>query len=117
MTANGAYSVLVTTSLMHVSEAGEVLSTLLPAIALLIFAFSMSAAWLFSEWFTKPLRQLSAAARQVSQGNYAVQVDSARNDELGALAQDFNHMAREVQHAAQMQRTCWPTSPTTCAPP
>lgn len=104
MTANGAYSVLVTTSLMHVSEAGEVLSTLLPAIALLIFAFSMSAAWLFSEWFTKPLRQLSAAARQVSQGNYAVQVDSARNDELGALAQDFNHMAREVQHAAQMQR-------------
>ena len=62
-TSDGSYTVLVTTSLMHVSEAGEVMSTVLPLAAALIFAFSMSAAWLFSEWFTKPLRQLSGAAR------------------------------------------------------
>ena len=37
-------------------------------------------------------------------GNYAVHVDSVRNDELGDLAQEFNHMAKEVQHASQMQR-------------
>ena len=98
------YTVLVTTSLMHVSEAGEVMSTVLPLAAALIFAFSMSAAWLFSEWFTKPLRQLSGAARQVAQGDYAVQVETNRRDELGDLAQEFNHMAKEVQHAAQMQR-------------
>ena len=54
--------------------------------------------------FTKPLRALSGAARQVAQGNYAVHVDSVRNDELGDLAQEFNHMAKEVQHASQMQR-------------
>jgi len=103
-TADGAYTVLVTTSLMHVAEAGDVMSTLLPMLAVLLFAFSMSAAWLFSEWFTKPLRQLSAAARQVAQGDYNVQVENNRNDELGTLGQDFNHMAKEVQHAAQMQR-------------
>ena len=40
----------------------------------------------------------------MAMGNYAVQVDSTRNDELGTLARDFNHMAAEVQHAAQMQR-------------
>ena len=79
MTADGNYTVLVTTSLMHVAEAGKVLSTVLPLAAALIFAFSMSAAWLFSEWFTKPLRALSGAARQVAQGNYAVHVDSVRN--------------------------------------
>ena len=103
-TSDGSYTVLVTTSLMHVAEAGRVMSTVLPLAAALIFAFSMSAAWLFSEWFTKPLRELSGAARQVAQGNYNVQVDSKRNDELGDLAQDFNHMAQEVQHASQMQR-------------
>ena len=103
-TSDGSYTVLVTTSLMHVSEAGEVMSTVLPLAAALIFAFSMSAAWLFSEWFTKPLRQLSGAARQVAQGDYAVQVETNRRDELGDLAQEFNHMAKEVQHAAQMQR-------------
>ena len=104
ITADGSYTVLVTTSLVHVTEAGKVLSTLLPLAAALIFAFSMSAAWLFSEWFTKPLRQLSGAARQVAQGDYAVQVETNRRDELGDLAQEFNHMAKEVQHAAQMQR-------------
>ena len=103
-TADGSYTILVTTSLVHVSEAGKVLSTLLPLAAALIFGFAMSAAWLFSEWFTKPLRQLSSAARQMALGNYAVQVDNRRNDELGDLARDFNHMAEEVQHAVQMQR-------------
>lgn len=104
MTSDGAYTVLVSTTLMHVSEAGEVMSTVLPLAAALIFAFSMSAAWLFSEWFTKPLRQLSGAARQVAQGDYAVHVETGRNDELGDLAEDFNHMAKEVQRASQMQR-------------
>ena len=103
-TADGSYTVLVTTSLVHVAEAGNVLSTLLPLAAAVIFVFALSAAWLFSEWFTKPLRQLSRAARQMAQGNYAVQVTTHRNDELGDLAQDFNHMAEEVQRAAQMQR-------------
>ena len=37
-------------------------------------------------------------------GNYAVQVDTRRSDELGDLARDFNHMASEVQHSSQMQR-------------
>ena len=104
MTSDGSYTVLVTTSLMHVSEAGEVMSTVLPLAAALIFAFSMSAAWLFSEWFTKPLRQLSGAARKVAQGDYDVRVESTRRDELGDLAQEFNHMAQEVKRAAQMQR-------------
>ena len=103
-TSGGEYTVLVTTSLVHVAEAGKVLSTVLPMAAALIFAFAMTAAWLFSEWFTKPLRQLSSAARQMALGNYAVQVDNRRNDELGDLAQEFNHMAKEVQHASQMQR-------------
>ena len=42
--------------------------------------------------------------RAAALGNYAVQVDNRRNDELGDLARDFNHMAEEVQHAVQMQR-------------
>ena len=104
MSLDGAYSVLVSTSLVHVGEAGQVLSDMLPLIAMLVFAFALAAAWLFSQWFTRPLRELSAAARQVAQGDYSVHVDSNRRDELGTLAEDFNHMAREVQRAAQMQR-------------
>ena len=104
MSLDGTYSVLVSTSLVHVAEAGQVLSDMLPLIAILVFAFALAAAWLFSQWFTRPLRELSAAARQVAQGDYSVHVEPNRRDELGTLAEDFNHMAREVQRSAQMQR-------------
>ena len=63
-TSGGEYTVLVTTSLVHVAEAGNVLSTVLPMTAALIFIMALSAAWLFSAWFTKPLRQLSSAEVQ-----------------------------------------------------
>lgn len=104
MTASGTYTVLVTTSLVHISEAANVLGKILPIAAALIFVFALAAAWLFSEWFTKPLRQLSSATRQMAKGNYNVQVRTRRSDELGDLARDFNHMASEVQRSAQMQR-------------
>ena len=104
MSRNGHYSVLVSTSMSHVGEAGQVLSDMLPMAAVLVFCFALAAAWLFSQWFTKPLRAMSAAARQMAHGNYAVRVDANRRDELGALARDFNQMAKEVQRSAQMQR-------------
>ena len=104
MSRNGHYSVLVSTSMSHVGEAGQVLSDMLPMAAVLVFCFALAAAWLFSQWFTRPLRDMSAAARQMARGNYAVRVDANRRDELGALAEDFNQMAKEVQRSAQMQR-------------
>ena len=101
---------------MHVSEAGEVMSTVLPLAAALIFAFSMSAAWLFSEWFTKPLRQLSGAARQVAQGDYAVQVETNRRDELGDLAQESTHGQGGPARGSDGSATCWQMSPTPAHP-
>ncbi len=103
-TADGAYTVLVVTSRVHVAEAGQVLGVILPAVAALIFAFAMAAAWLFSQWFTRPLRQLSGAAQQVARGDFNIEVDTRRSGELGDLAREFIHMAREVQNSAQMQR-------------
>jgi len=104
-TADGSYAVLLSANLTRVSEASVVLADMLPTIALALFVVAIGAAWLFSRWFTRPLTRLSAAARQLAQGNYAVRVDElATGDEIGTLARDFNHMAAEVQHAAQMQR-------------
>jgi signal transduction histidine kinase len=104
LTSDGSYTVLVTASRVHVAEAVQILGDILPWIAAVVFLFALAAAWLFSQWFTKPLRQLSGAARQMAQGNYDIAVDVRRNDELGTLAQDFTHMAKEVKRAAQLQR-------------
>lgn len=106
VTVDGSYAVLISTNLAQVGEASTVLRQLLPGIAFTLFLVSILAAWLFSRWFTQPLTRLSAAARQMAKGNYTVRVNgaAARSDEIGELAQDFNHMAREVQRTAQLQR-------------
>jgi signal transduction histidine kinase len=48
--------------------------------------------------------QLSGATQQMARGNYDVQLDIRRKDELGTLAKDFDHMASEVKRSSQLQR-------------
>lgn len=44
-----------------------------------------------------PLHSVSEAARRVAGGNYDVEVIARTGDEIEALANDFQHMARELQ--------------------
>lgn len=46
--------------------------------------------------FTRPVEELAAAAGEVASGNFTVKVDETRSDEVGRLAQAFNHMTREL---------------------
>ena len=59
---------------------------------MILLAVSIVSALLFARWFTRPVTQLSSAAKQVAAGNYDVAVDIRSEDELGALARDFNYM-------------------------
>lgn len=100
----GSYTVIFSTSLARIDEASTVLGKLMPIILVGLFVLSFFGAAWFSRWFTKPVSQLSHAARQMADGNYAVRVNVPHNDELGFLARDFNHMAGRVNAAAQLQR-------------
>ena len=44
-----------------------------------------------------PIRQLSAAARALTEGSYEQRVELDARDELGTFATAFNHMAEELQ--------------------
>jgi signal transduction histidine kinase/CheY-like chemotaxis protein len=46
---------------------------------------------------TGPLRHLTAAAAAMGEGNHAMRVTINREDELGRLADAFNHMAAQIQ--------------------
>ena len=77
----------------------------LPLIATLV-VFSLSAIvtfWLV--WrFTRPVANLSNAARQVAEGNLSVRVpDSGRTDEMGQLAQRFNEMTAELEKSKALE--------------
>jgi signal transduction histidine kinase len=54
--------------------------------------------------FTRPIANLSAAARQVADGNLKVRVPNAhRFDEMGRLALNFNDMAAELEKSRELE--------------
>ena len=60
---------------------------------------------LFAYRQVRPLRQMSAAARQFGAGDFSVRVPVESNDELGQLAQPFNHMANSLSISEGTRRS------------
>ena len=58
----------------------------------------------FLVWrFTRPIADLSLAARQVADGNLLVRVPESRNDELGRLSANFNEMTAELEKKRELE--------------
>jgi len=58
----------------------------------------------FFVWkFTRPVKELSVAARQVAGGNFDVQVPIERLDEMGTLASAFNEMTARLGRARELE--------------
>lgn len=51
----------------------------------------------------RPVRQVSAGAKQIAQGDFDVRIDKARNDELGQLVDSINDMAGELAATERMK--------------
>lgn len=51
------------------------------------------------------VRSLAHATRALAAGNYSSRIDPGPRDELGSLAQDFNHMAQALEHNERARRT------------
>ncbi len=70
-------------------------SDILPSIILITF-ISLLGAFLISRSLSKATKELSAASIQVAAGNFDTKVYLKRRDELGQLAERFNHMTGQV---------------------
>src|SRR5229473_7623755 len=58
----------------------------------------------FFVWrFTKPIKELSIAARQVAAGNFDFRVPAERRDEMGTLAAAFNEMTAKLGRARELE--------------
>ena len=53
---------------------------------------------------TKPLRDMARAAEGMSRGDYGARVYTDSRDEVGRLADAFNHMAAELEGVERMRR-------------
>ncbi|WP_232840318.1 MULTISPECIES: HAMP domain-containing sensor histidine kinase [Nocardia] len=53
---------------------------------------------------TRPLREMTAAAKRMAQGDYTRRVRASSRDEVGQLAEAFNQMAADLAAADQQRR-------------
>ncbi|HZH17380.1 MAG TPA: ATP-binding protein [Archangium sp.] len=60
--------------------------------------------WMLRRHITRPLLAFSRAATQVEAGDFHVELDTSRDDELGQLAQAFQRMAHEVHRREEALR-------------
>jgi two-component system sensor histidine kinase BaeS len=70
---------------------------------LLVAVASLFAAALLSRQLAAPLRQLTAAAEMMAQGDLSQRVETRSRDEVGALGEAFNKMASDLE-TAEIQR-------------
>ena len=58
---------------------------------------------LFVWRFTRPIKDLSVAARRVATGDFNVRVPTSRRDEMGALAAAFNDMIAQLARLRELE--------------
>ena len=104
LSADGKYGIIVSTGMAQIATAAEVLRSILWPVALILLVLDLLFAMLFSRWFTRPVQQLSSGAKEIAAGNYDIQLPVVLHDEIGQLAEDFNHMAAEVKRSAQLEK-------------
>ncbi|MFW2371756.1 MAG: ATP-binding protein [Gammaproteobacteria bacterium] len=98
----------------EISEEGRersLYSVILITLAMIILASALAIQ--VSRNLTRPIRRLSEYASRIGQGDDYFEIDIQRNDEIGELAQAFDHMntnlrssrLKLVQHRNNLERT------------
>ncbi len=72
--------------------------------AIIALPIAVVLASVLASYISRPLQQLTTASQLVAEGNYDVQVDIDRRDEVGRLAQSFSTMARRVGETHSQMR-------------
>jgi two-component system phosphate regulon sensor histidine kinase PhoR len=63
----------------------------------IITVLAVLAAWLIARTTTRPIRQLTRAAREISSGQLGQKITILTKDEIGQLAQAFNEMSSNLK--------------------
>lgn len=93
----GNYYIGINKEIDFIFEDREILYNNYRFALIALFIFSAVLSLLFSIGFTRPVRKLSAAARDFASGDYQRRVKPSGNDEVTALVNDFNSMARQLE--------------------
>lgn len=69
----------------------------LGAVSLIALLIAGGVATLLASRLSAPIRELAAATQRISRGDFSVDIETRRKDELGALAGSFDEMSRALR--------------------
>jgi signal transduction histidine kinase len=75
-----------------------------PKTAITAIVIALVSSQVLAHGMTRPLREMTAAARAMATGNYSRRVRATARDEVGELAAAFNQMAADLAAADQQRR-------------
>lgn len=84
-------------SLYEMYRAGAVSLFIVLLVGLLVSYFT-------SQKMTRPIKEINAAAKVIASGNFEHRLKVTSGDELGELAESFNHMAESLENNDRIHR-------------
>jgi two-component system phosphate regulon sensor histidine kinase PhoR len=90
----------VTTSMSELGAARAAVRQGFLLIVVLAFLMTLGLAWVLSRSLIDPLRQLTTAATRIAGGSYDLPAGVRAKNEIGVLAQAFDHMRERVGFAS-----------------
>ncbi|MBV6495801.1 MAG: sensor histidine kinase [Acidobacteria bacterium ACB1] len=100
-TSKGRWYVMVLLYNDKTAAAERAAQPLLYTLAILLISSLITILLVFR--FTRPIADLSNAAREIAAGNLDVRVSETRTDELGRLASNFNEMTAELEKKTELE--------------
>lgn len=97
--SSGTYYLAFGRNIQYVYDARDRLYEQYRNTVLLVIVLSVPVSWFMAYHFTKPIRQLVKATRDLARGNYQSRVEVKGEDELAGLMLEFNRMARRLERS------------------
>lgn len=94
---------LVSLSIGTIQSSFEATARVLVIAAVLMMLLSIAIAAWMSRRIARPVEDLVEATDRMGSGDYDINLDTSRRDELGELAAAFNRMARSLREKHQME--------------
>lgn len=95
----GTYLLYVTPSIQAENLAVQSLGKLAPWLLLMMLAFSLLCAFVYSRYITRPILRLSSIAGKMAQLDFDWQCGEARRDEIGKLGRSLDELSQRLSTA------------------
>lgn len=100
----GEYELLVVAGTRAVNQAAQALGQVWPWLATAVLAVSVLSALLYARFITRPIVEISAISRRLSELDFSWRCQENRTDEIGTLARSLNQLTDRLSSAmAELQ--------------